>query len=425
MPLPPEQIEQLLNEYLDDALSGERLATVEAAVAENPALSLRLGRLRDERAERLEAFRDDPRFRNVRLSPDFTQRVVEAAAAAASARPLPHPAAPAPAMAGTRRWLRPLAIVAGIAAAVLIAVSLFPKQHAEPNPGPGLAEATRPSVTGEGLASVAVPDAIDPVVDTPSAMAEVQAVDIVATPRVTPEAADPVAPVQPDAVMPEAAAPSEIAQAMVPEAGVAAPDAVPDLAPSAAADPGSSISLDMVMVYEVTRTARGKSNTSVMEALQKAGIDVEARRPVGEDVVGYLQQAKLLADDQSRDQRANNQRASVLYVEASGKALDRFMVSMFTDTDNIAQLRWNVATDPPLVAAMKKLQQVSAPDVQHAEDSSTAWRLVSGEGDGEQLDFAVHADARPLMPLKREGWNAMGSSNQGPDIQSRLILLVR
>lgn len=440
MSLPPEQSDQLLNEYLDDALSAERLAMLETVLAEDSAVGLRLEQLREERAERLQAFRDDPRFRNVRLSPDFTQRVVAAAAAASA---LPSPAATAT-TAPLPRWVRPVAVVAGIAAAVLIAVSLFPGQNGLPDlPDPGqdnIAQASKPPLDDDPTPLTSVPEHAIAEVDTPpgSPAATMQDVRIAAAPRATSGADSVTPPVpaagspatgSPETAVPEAVSPSAIAQAMDPAANngspdlVASPDSVPGGAPAASGAPANSIPLNMVMIYEVTQTARGKASGSVLASLRKAGIDVQARRAVDQEVVGYLQQAKLVAADVAAEQNADSPRVSILYIEASGKALDRFMVSMFTDTENVAQLRWNVATDPPLAAAVKQLQRVPETQVRHAEDNSVAWRLVSGED--EQVDFAVNADARPLLPLQRQGWDGISSSDKGPDIQSRLILLIR
>ncbi|QEG42537.1 anti-sigma factor family protein [Roseimaritima ulvae] len=468
MPLPPEQSDQLLNEYLDDALGAERLSMVEKALAADPAVALRLEQLREERTERLQAFREDPRFRNVRLSPDFTQRVVAAAAAAsalpsrsgttsqpaaamaqpaaamaqpaaAMAQPAAAMAQPAAAMSRLPRWVRPVAVVAGIAAAVLIAVSLFPGQSVLPDPGQNsdrIAQASGPPLDDKPTALPLDPEQAVAGVDTPDTSME--DVRIAAAPRATSDAdsmtpTDPetVSPeiVAPEIVTPETVSPSAIAQAMDPAANggspdlVPSPDSVPAGDPATNGAPANSIPLNMVLIYEVTQTTRGKANGAVLASLRKAGIEVQAHRAVSDEVVGYLQQAKLVGADVAAEQNADTPRVSILYIEASGKALDRFMVSMFTDTENVAQLRWNVAADPPMAVAVKRLQEVSETDVRHAEDNSVAWQLVSGEG--EQVDFAVNADGRPLLPLQRQGWDGISSGDQGADIQSRLILLLR
>jgi|GEM_PF-3674837 len=423
MSLPSEKIEWLLNEYLDDALQGADLAFVQQALAEDAEASERLDALRRERAERLAAMQTDPRFEHVRLGAGFSERVLQAIAREQAVANESAPSVSRKSQDPTERialaerdrpvrWQRGVVIAVGLAAAFLLAVTLFPRPKAtevaqrEETPAERQQEKTperTPAVVQGSQRSDqnAAPD-----------MMEVANADTVASPSdtATPQVADAL-PVVEELDPQVAAMPAMNLDVAVDNGSASSPDQV--------AVPGQDprMPLNVVMVFEVTRTELGKSNGAVMEALRAAGIDVRARQPVDQKVVGFLQQAKIVGNQD------DSERAAIVYIEASGKALDRFMVSMFTDTDHIGQIRWNMAMDPPLLAAVKQLHRFTETEVRHAADDSAAWQLVSGEG--READFRVHSDARPLLPLKREGWDAVGSASQETDIQGRLILLVR
>ncbi|WP_237607313.1 hypothetical protein [Roseimaritima sediminicola] len=462
MSLPRNEIQTLLEEYLDDALKGERLSALEAAIKDDPWVADQLQRLRDERALRLRAMREDPRLGNAQLPPQFTQRVMKAALAAAAAETANEASEPlhdsrsassgerptnrtasvdsasrvARAFQGDRdlqgdrtgaagsarfrrrRWLRPLSGSVGVAAAVLIVAMLIPGSN-DPDE---LTQAGSGAVDPENVDLENLdpenldPKNLDPKNLDPENLAPENLVQVMEEVPL----ADPAPEPEPNRL--ETADPAPAASSDSPRiAANTLEQPTPSPQPRAMeTDLPATAPLGFVMVYEVTQTPEGAASRAVLGALTSAGIEVAARREVSEQVVGYLRDAKLVA---AEDASPEADRAEILYIEASGKALDQFMVSLFADTDNVAQLRWNMAIDPPLSKAVQNLQQVHPASVQHSADASTAWPLVSEQG--ERADFTLSPERPPLMPLERDGWNGMASASQGPDIRSQLILLIR
>ncbi|QDS95694.1 hypothetical protein FF011L_44940 [Roseimaritima multifibrata] len=391
MALPPENIEQLLEEYLDDALRGDERQAVEDALANDSALAERLDDLLAERALRLQAMLGDSRFENVRLDAGFADRVLAAVDQAEGVAPTV-PLKPAD---NKKNWKPVVIAVAALAACLMLAyLGLMPGGDSGVD-GPEVAGSNRvvPAVPSGDLANA-------PAVELPQAnpsmavAASESAQEVPATDLVPPPAA------MGDVPTPEMVAADRSAAEFSPSLQVPADD------------------LKMVMVYEVSQTELGKANGAVVAALKEAGIDLKARQPVADEVVSYLQEANLVAAE--AEAGANG---SILYVEASGKSLDRFMVSMFADSDNIAGLRWSLAFDPPVVAAVKELEKIDPAKVQHEGGASTAWQLTRQGAGAENFEFPDGPSR--LQPLQRDSWKAVGSAPLGPDIQSQVLLLIR
>lgn len=403
MALPPENIEQLLEEYLDDALRGDERQAVEDALANDSAIAERLDDLLAERALRLQAMLGDSRFENVRLDAGFADRVLAAVDRAEGVAPT----VPLKFASNKKNWKPVVIAVAALAACLMLAyLGLMPG---------GDSSVDGPEVAGSNLVVPAVPNdaAVPGEVPVPSVdLANVPAVELPqANPSMAIAASDSVQEVPgKDLVQPPAAMDD-----------VPAPEMVAAARPAAELSPSLQFPADdlkMVMVYEVSQTELGKANGAVVAALKEAGIDLKARQPVADEVVGYLQEANLVAAEAEAGASG-----SILYVEASGKSLDRFMVSMFADSDNIAGLRWSLAFDPPVVAAVKELEKIDPAKVQHEGGASTAWQLTRQGAGAENFEFPDGPSR--LQPLQRDSWKAVGSAPLGPDIQSQVLLLIR
>jgi len=180
------------------------------------------------------------------------------------------------------------------------------------------------------------------------------------------------------------------------------------------------------MIFEVEQTDRGRENRAVFQAMQEAGIRANGSHAINEAVVGYLQEAELVGGPpQETDRSADSRPVSIVYVEASGKQLDRFMVSLFANTDEIGRIGWNLAMDAPVVAATSAISQVVPTEVQSTDAAGAAWQIVASDTEGR---FPAAAGERTFLPIDRrdpEAWQGGDSASLGADIRSRLLILIR
>lgn len=452
MSLPRQLHEQLLSAYLDDALSGDERVHVEQMLARDAAVRAELQQMQRLQAETRRALAIPPPGAGERkLDDQFADRVMQAAFAEARQADLPegHPlrraadrvaasrdASPSRSGGWASAWgRRQGAALVALAAVLLLAVTLGRPGVDNPVDDPVVAEANGGDTNGGDAAQPADPqpagqypepsaglavteDSVDDGSATATAADQGPAVDSVnsdAAPMIV--ANDrPDRPTEPSpdgiasaAVNPSPAEPVTPAQpAMDPERRVAA----------AGAPAALQLPINMVLVLQVEQTELGRADEAVLQALRDAGIRTGIDRAIGQQVVGYLREAKMVASSGEEDEGL---RSSILFVEAPGKQLDRFMVSLFQRPEQIARVGLDLGTDPPLVAAASQLSQVEPSQVQHAPDTATAWRLVSGE---DRVDFTLPAAGRAFTPVKADMAAGL-SAAQGPDILGRLLMVIR
>lgn len=451
MSLPSEQLETLLNEYLDGELDGDVLAKVERILGEDPDAASLLDQLRQQRAARIDAMRNDPLVRRHRLPDDFSQRVLAAIEAERQPSVTTNPS--------PRRWQAAATAALALAASLLLVVLL--------------------RSDSSDVDTVAVQPAEDSVADHPAADAPSNKADdsSAADPGARPEAAMvtdtdkqnrlPAASRSPEANLAidsdrqpgtstaetedemTAGAPdpaSAIAASGSP--GTANPprsaadrkskpndEAMPSTDPLVATDRSDDPArepmlegrpLRMLLVYEVERTAAGRATNCVFEGLREAGIAIKQQQPVDEQVLDHLHDARMVSKEASSPEADDTR---ILFLAASAGSLDRFMLAMFDDTENIATIRWNAATDAPLLAAAERLR--SAARAQQQPQQSAAWPLAPAANNDDQRNedrnvrFAVPRDGRMLLPLQRDTWEQSGSALAGGEELSHLLLLIR
>ncbi len=444
MSLPQEIKEELLSAYLDDALRGDERRCVEQMLAHDEEARLlweQLSSLQQTTRAALQGSASAPSDLAHRVLAEAQQRADEEALPATHHVRLAdsgRDGTPRRSAASRSRWhslahWQPLGVVIGLAAALLLAVTLWqnpfggseqgpavarsevsPDPSSTPSSGPDLAEKP-PSGDSPSAAPSTPPAGMVARAEADAAARQAGSPDVDGSPTAT-ERATP----EPD--------PARLADASpaAGSAGSAAMRSAPSAKDPAAPDPAAQLAAQAVMMFEVEQTDRGRENRAVFQAMQAAGIRANGTQAVNEAVVGYLQDAELVGGPpQAAEGPADSRPVSIVFVEASGKQLDRFMVSLFANTDEIGRIGWNLAMDVPVVAATHAIGEAVPTDVRSTEAAGAAWEIVSSDAEGR---FPAAAADRPFLPIDRrdpEAWQGAGSASLGADIRSRLLILIR
>lgn len=439
MSLPREIREELLSAYLDDALRGDERTRVEQLLATDEDAKRLFEQMREIRASTKAAMRS-----NRRPAAGLSRRVIATAMARAEQTGLPaeHHVRVAASRGGKakasprRNWNRqygPAAVALTLAASLLLAVTLWNADSKQDLPGgtnqPGGIANLAPAEAGapRDLAAEGIADAENRVEVSSDAgsLADAEKTSTVLpdeAPMEFPSNEGPAAEALATAEMDRTGRDNEQATREDPTESMAA-----DREANQGLDgPAAMLATQAVMMFEVEQTEAGRANNAVLQAMRNAGIQADLKQRVTDAVVGYLQKAQLVADGgDTGDQAAASSPVSVVYVEASGKQLDQFMLSLFKDTEQVARIGWNLAMDAPVVDAATQIEKIVATDVRHAESTSAAWQLVTGDA---QQGFAAPGAGREFFPINRSdpsGWEAVGSADTGPDIRSKLLILIR
>jgi hypothetical protein len=161
-----------------------------------------------------------------------------------------------------------------------------------------------------------------------------------------------------------------------------------------------------VLVLNVRRTDAGRRSGAVAEAMRLAEISPASEKQITDEIAGFV----------NEEPQPTGEEASVLYLQAPAKNLDRFYLHLLDDQEGIESVGMTLAFDAPIMQVISSLR--SDPTlVRH--DASLALMSENGVVD----EFASRLGQLPYQPLKREMVGA--SPSKGPDIPAQILVLVR
>ena len=419
MSIPRDILDQLLSGYLDDVLGDDEQIRVEQLLRDDSEVAKELEDLRLIRSTLRQISRVDA---NVRLDDGFADRVMQAAVAQASAEGLgedhpllkvaEHPSVP------ERQNSLSVGKIAGaivaLAASITIAIVMWqpPEQGAEN----GLQQSV--GIAG-GLASADPVDA-DPAGERPAG--EQPAGEVPDA-----QSASMLAELVPDVSLPTDAIAS--AEAIVENVLAEPAEAVAlELKPSpsekmvaAAASPKTSkmpteaeaaelLGASNVLTLLVNRTEQGRQSRAVREAMQGASIALAEEKNLTESMV-----SAVAASLEDTDQPASP--TQLLFLEVPAKKVDVFVAKLAADEQGIKSVQYGLVASP---AVKRFVKSINATTVNHSRSWEFRGRGVSKIAD----QFASGQSFLPAGSMRGIPLTS-GASSDGPDILSRILILVR
>ncbi len=351
MSLPREILDQLLSGYLDDALDADERARVERLLETDEEAAAELEELRQIR-QSLRSLSEADSDR--RLPEDFSDRVLEAAIDAAQNENLgdDHPLIRLAAQQATVRssevvsgvpWRAAAALVA-LAASIMIAVFVWQRDGELPDLPEGPEVAMNDSSGAADQQPRGLPEPVGPEVVVQSAPAESQGVDL-----------SPAEPKQPDGAMsPEGAIANN--NSLVPK-----PNRVENVGPA------EIPMIKAVLVLDVRRSEFGRESQALRRAMRMAKIDSASEKEITEEMVNSAKDASL--DGGAAD-------ATVLFLRAPAKRLDRFINLLVDDREGIQSIAFTIVQDVNILGVANSLREVDPTKVRHA----VSWELSSEGG---------------------------------------------
>lgn len=453
MSLPREILDQLLSGYLDDALSADEHARVERLLETDPEVARELEELRGIRSALRDVAVADAKFR---LPAGFADRVLDASVATARSEGLSedHPLIRLAEQPSSKRssvasrashdrressWRGAAVLVALAASIVFAVVALRPDVNpvdqdapvvAMTDPGAGVdpgadVDPTPPSsivaqANGSGRDSDVIVQTPTPTDDTSDVTQAIVVVD--SDPN---RAVDSVAGASGrDQPEPSKASVDAIAANDTPGVGaanrgpVSVTDGGPQMVSSTSRQTEPRTQLGVILVVDIEQTDQGRQADTVKAAMRAVGIGAASQKRVTEDVVGIVGDVDPSAADADAD---------ILYLQVSAKRLDRLVMTLVADEQNIQGVRFLLAEDAPILRFASSLQPVDPTEIQHAG----AWQLA---GDSQPWVGAITQDlvGRPdYLPIDSTTAQAGAASmmsqpkSGGPDVMSQILLLIR
>lgn len=447
MSLPREILDQLLSGYLDDALSADEHARVERLLETDPEVARELKELRGIRFALQDVAAADAKFR---LPAGFADRVLDASVATARSEGLSddHPLirlAEQPSskrstvssrMSHDRRessWRGAAVLVALAASIVFAVVALRPDVNpvdqnnagiAMTDPAAGVDPTPPDSIVAQANGSDRDSDAIAkspaPTDDTSDVTQAIVVVDSVPNRAVAAEAGESGR----DQPEPAKASVDAIAANDTPSVGaanrgpVSVANAGPQMVSSTSRQTEPRTQLGAILVVDIEQTDQGRQADAVKAAMRAVGIGAASQKRVTEDVVGIVGDVDPSAADPD---------AVIMYLQVSAKRLDRLVMTLVADEQNVQAVRFLLAEDAPILRVASSLQPVDPTEIQHAG----AWQLA---GDSQQWVGAITDDlvGRPdYLPIDSTTAQAGAASmmsqpkSGGPDVMSQILLLIR
>ncbi len=400
MSIPRELLDQLLTGYLDDALSADERAHVQQLLNSDGEVVKELAQLRELRRSLQAVAKADS---DIKLDPGFADRVLGAAVARASAEGLAedHPLVRLAEQPSTTRttgdgsvW-RVAGILVALAASIAIAVFTL-----------------RPAADDPRFQIAVVPDI--PIVD-PGAAVIPDPVGIVEPEREPSGVLDPglIASGSPTGVEPESGNPDGGTASVESVAGNTDMDRAVPSTPELATPELATTDLDSdaagvgaILVLHIKRTNAGRESRAVIEAMRLASLAEASKKEVTSDMAGFVSETQEESGE-----------ASLLYLQAPAKNLDRFYLRLLSDEEGIESVGMSIAFKAPILRVVDALR-AEPTAVRH---QSASMELLSDEGVVEhivaelrQLEFApMNRGAMDLRPTK------------GADEIAQVLVLIR
>ncbi|WP_145293678.1 anti-sigma factor family protein [Crateriforma conspicua] len=417
--LDPE-IEERLSGYLDGAVDAQQQARIEARLRHDAGARADLEGLRDL-GDRLRELSDSESS----VLPDgFADRVVEAAIQRARLEGCEdsHPLLKASTQPVRTAIAVPVKRVAAVGAALALAASVAVAVVLLPDPSPvdpinGLAQTDPSGVRdvetqpeNQVVVSPEMPQADPSSIQQDSMLVQADAdtddlIDSTSRETVLPRPDTVASRTQP-----------KDAAAMTPAAAdtVAPPEdaAVLDSLVGASAT-GRSRSTKAVLVLDIRLVDKRLGMAPIRDAMQRARVADESEQPVDPSVLGAVANA---VDDA-------NLSGSLMYLKAPAKQLDRFIMNLLADREQVESVGLSLASDAPVLGVASEFADVKPTSVRHdfgdMIDSAESSRLVDSLADRAFLPLQA-----TLVPDAIAGLQP-GGADDGPDVMSNVFILVR
>lgn len=400
MSLPPAIIDQLLTGYLDEVLTADELVRVETLLKTEPSIAEELAKLQQMRsALKAVALADN----DIRLDTGFANRVIDKAVVRARAEgvsddhPLmrldQQPMASMTPVPTSSTW-RIAAVMVGLAASIAIAVVLM-----------------RPNE--DGVVRVPDPQIVEVKPEMPV--------------RVTPQGTElqpaintSIASSQTGKTLVEPLSPSPMVEkppgggSQTPQPGVTSVATNPDLGTqldSPSADIGTVepeppvAALGAIVVFNVELTDEGRERDAFNAAMKRAGLKLIGTKKISEEVVGSIEKSSLKNEDG----------ASVVYMQAPAKDLDRLYLGLIADEVGVKSIGMSLAMNAPVMRAVNAVRQ----DPTKVRHESSSLQLLSDDDSLAQL-------TETLQKLEFMGMgNRQAVPSSGVDQMAEVLLLVK
>ena len=412
MSLPKELLDQLLTGYLDDALSQDERARVDHLLQTDDSVADELAQLEDLRTSLKAVSLADS---DIKLDAGFADRVLGEAVARARAEGLSEdhplmrleeqPSKALPAAASSSSW-KFAGVMVGLAASIVFAVLLLRPDDPNGTPGGQIAQvdssAIPPKVTdsipesGEPIKSSLAPGR-DQIASSATKIETVaEAID-----------APPVSP-SPEEVMPKVETTGDAKIDVGTIASVDAPAMDLEIASPEAVgvNPDQQLGgLGAIMVLNVTRSAEGREPDAVRAAMQLASINPPSEKRITEEVAGFVKDSSLVREEDG---------ATVLYLQAPAKDLDRLYLRLMADEVGIESIGMTLAMNAPVMNLVNNLRQ-DPTTIQHEQASL---QLVSD-------DAALAHLAGELGGMEYLTDRGVSIPSSGSDEMGEMLLLIR
>lgn len=191
--------------------------------------------------------------------------------------------------------------------------------------------------------------------------------------------------------------------------------------------PSDQVALRAVLVYEVNLTSLGRERNVINRAFREAEIRTADQREIDETLVGYLRSGGVIGDAGNGD-AGGDSAVSVLFLEGSGRRLEKLMMTLLSATEEVHSVGFSLAMDPPVMAAIDSLQKVDPTEIRGDSAGVVARPLAPAGGSRNVRGFA--AGSRTFVPLRRDSFEAMSAlsgltADEQPDITAMTFLVIR
>ncbi|TWU42954.1 hypothetical protein Q31b_19880 [Novipirellula aureliae] len=427
MSVPKELLESMLSAYMDDVLSPDERTRVEQMLAGDSSMRAQLEEMRTNRAALRQIHGMDSEYK---LPDHFASSVIEATVERArregladehpvmrlAEQPITHPSR-------SRSYAKVATAVAALAASIAIAVVAV-RGTADPETVAQRPPSIPSQPNGDLSNTLLDPASLATSVDV-AADRDMEASSESADPTALASSSDSTQPLQTDRSMesgpaiPDGNAIASASVAASQSEATRQSEAIRQSTPLAARAK-SVVPVSAILVLEVRLTMSGVDSDAVSQAMELGGIEAVSRKAIDEDVVRFAKQSTQLPADELPS-------ASVLYLQAPMKKLDRFINHLVADDKGVDSVRMSLATETPLVRLVNSIRAVDPTTIQ---SESSSWQLDAGQRGNRTL--ASHLSNRAFAGLDRNTArmgvvSSVGSASTSPsdDVPASILIVVR
>jgi len=405
MSLPPALIDQLLTGYLDEVLSADELARVETLLQTEPSVAEELAKLQELRtALKAVALSDS----DIRLDAGFAGRVIDEAVLRARAEgasddhpllrledPTTSTSVSTSTSAHTSSTWRVAAVMVGLAASIAIAVISLRSQEDRENGGP---DPSIVQVKPEIPVRVPPQDAVlQPAPE--NSIASNQRTN----PPVDPVSSSPTVPILTEDLVQTPSSSDVDSVVAMPDSDSKGNDSSAGVVALEPQQPAAA--LRAIVVLNVELTDKGREREAFKAAMNRAGLKLSIAKKISDEVVGIDEETSPSEMDE----------ASVVYLQASAKALDRLCLGLIADREGVKSVGMGITMDAPVVRTINAVRQ----DPTRVQHDSSSLELLSDDDSLAQL-------TQTLREIEYIGMgNRQAILSSGGDETAEILLLVK